>query len=71
MSMEGEQLAKRITGINTFRTTEAFGQLDPIDQHLLVLQCEAMQMYLHVLTLRFSAAQDIAKAPGSAIIRPQ
>lgn len=77
---EGDELAQRMAGINAFKQTDTFKAMAPLDAHMLVLQSEAMQTYLHILTIRLARANDAEanKIPDTAtalggkpaIIRP-
>lgn len=57
---EGDALAKRISAMALFQNTDAFKALDPLDAHLFTLQMEAMQTYLHILTIRLARTNDAA-----------
>lgn len=58
---EGDDLSKRIAAITAFTSTEGFGALDVLDKHLLTLQREQMQAYLHVLTIRLARFDEARK----------
>ena len=61
---EGDQLAQRLAAINAFKDTDIFKALDPLDAHLLTLQAEVMQSYLHILTIRLARAGDAQRVTG-------
>jgi hypothetical protein len=55
---EGDELSARLAKANAFIQSDAFKALQPLDAHLLSLQSELMQSYLHVLTIRLARAND-------------
>lgn len=61
MMEEGDQLAQRLGALKNFVQTELFKELAPIDAHILSLQGEVMQAYLHILTIRLARANDADK----------
>jgi hypothetical protein len=61
MMKEGDELAQKMARLNAFRETDDFKALAPLDAHTLVLQGEAMQLYLHILTIRLARANDAAR----------
>lgn len=58
---EGDDLSKRIAAITQFTGTPGFETLDVLDKHLLVLQREQMQTYLHLLTIRMARFDEARK----------
>jgi uncharacterized protein YdcH (DUF465 family) len=65
---EGDELAQKIARANQFIGSEAFKELPALDAHLLSLQTEVMQSYLHILTIRLARANDAhnGKLPDTA-----
>lgn len=61
MIEEGDELSRRLARINAYKGTDAFKALEALDAHLLMLQAEVMQGYLHVLTIRLARASDAQK----------
>lgn len=62
MMQEGDELAQRLGKLNAFvHEGPSFKGLPAIDAHLLTLQAEVMQSYLHILTIRLARASDEAK----------
>lgn len=55
---EGDVLSRRIGAISAFTETEGFKVLDVLDKHLLTLQREIMQSYLHTLTIRLARFEE-------------
>jgi hypothetical protein len=55
---EGDELAQKLAKANQFIQSEAFKALAPLDAHMLSLQAEVMQAYLHILTIRLARAND-------------
>lgn len=58
---EGDQLAQRIAAMTAFRQTDGFEVLDVLDKHLMGLQLENMQTYLHILTIRRARFDEARK----------
>jgi hypothetical protein len=58
---EGDELSKRLGAISAFIETDGFKVLDVLDKHLLTLQREQMQVYLHILTIRLARFDEAAK----------
>jgi len=65
---EGDELAARLAKANQFIQSSGFKELAPLDAHLLSLQAEIMQSYLHILTIRLARANDAhnGKLPDTA-----
>lgn len=61
IAKEGDELSRRIGAISQFIGTDGFKALDPLDRHLITLQRENMQTYLHILTLRLARFDEAAK----------
>lgn len=55
---EGDALAQRLAVMNHVKDSDAFKAASPLDAHLFTLQMEAMQTYLHILTIRLARAND-------------
>lgn len=68
MREEGDALSKRLGAYGHFIETPGFQALDVMDKHLLTLQREIMQSYLHTLTIRLARFDDAKKGilPASA-----
>jgi hypothetical protein len=58
---EGDELSRRIGAISAFTETPGFQVLDVLDKHLITLQREIMQSYLHTLTIRLARFDEAKK----------
>jgi hypothetical protein len=58
---EGDELSKRMGAISAFIETPGFKALDILDKHMLTLQREIMQSYLHILTVRLARFDEAKK----------
>jgi hypothetical protein len=58
---EGDELSKRLGAISAFIETPGFQALDILDKHMLTLQRETMQAYLHILTIRLARFDEANK----------
>lgn len=62
---EGDELARRLGTMHQVKDSDVFKAAPPLDQHLFTLQAEAMQTYLHILTIRLARAND-----AGSLVRP-
>jgi len=57
MAEESEQLEDRLVKLNAFIRSDAYEQLDAVDQLLLRLQASAMAQYTAILEQRIARSQ--------------
>jgi hypothetical protein len=58
---EGDELSRRMGAISQFIESPGFAALDVLDKHLLTVQRETMQAYLHLLTIRLARFDEAKK----------
>lgn len=65
---EGDELAKRMAAMHALKAQGVLEQVPVLGAHLFTLQMDAMQTYLHILTIRLARANDAANGivPDSA-----